>query len=114
MNKTQIMENINNMKSGIKQKIKEKYEKEEDTYDNPIDLVGDMFYYLKRNIIEKQKSRRAKMTKSATDIYNSEFYGDKDESKIESQQILDLKYSDLLVKFETIYNSPHFDVFYFQ
>ena len=33
------------------------------------------------------------MTKSATDIYNSEFYGDKDESKIESQQILDLKYA---------------------
>ena len=114
MNKTQIMKNINKMKSGIKEKIIEEYKNKSDTYAEPIDLVGDMFYYLKRNIIEKQKSRRAKITKSATDIYNSEFYGDQDESKeIESQQILDLKYLDLLNKFETIYNSSHFDVFYF-
>jgi hypothetical protein len=112
MNETQLKENIYTMKKSIKNKIKDGYEGEKNSYSQLIDLVGERFYYLKRNIIEKEKSRRAKMTKSAYDLYNSEFYNDDDLTEIESQEIYDLKYLDLLHTFEQIYDSPHFDVLY--
>ena len=107
-----FLKNISQIKSEIKGKIQKKYEEKMSFYKEDIDVVGDRFYYLKKNLIEEQYSRRAKMEKSATATYNSDFYVADDLSELESESISKLDYPDIIEIFNSIYNKSNFDIIY--
>ena len=111
-------QNISEIKGNAKEKILEIYKNESEYYKNETDIVGNRFYYLKRNLIQNQYSRRATMEKSARAIYNSDFYVAEDLSELESNEISDFEYKDLIDKFNKTYdlfmkNQSYFDVLYY-
>jgi hypothetical protein len=107
-----FLKNISQIKSEIKDKIQKIYKNRTEHYEEDIDVVGGRFYYLKKNLIEKQYSRRAKMEKSATATYNSDFYVADDLSELESDSISKLDYLDILEIFNSIYNKYNLDIIY--
>ena len=111
-------QNINEIKGNAKEAILDIYKNKKEYYTKPFDIVGNRFYYLKRNVIQYQYSLRATMEKSARAIYNSDFYVAEDLSELESKEISDFEYEKLIDQFNKIYdlflkNQSYFDVIYY-